>query len=198
VKTCETCQAKFEPARSFQTWCSPECAFKIARKKLKEKAEQKKLESQLDRKQRENLKKRSEWLSEAQAAVNAWVRYRDRDLPCVSCLRHHEGQWHAGHYLSSGARPELRFDESNIHKQCSACNTHLSGNLVLYRAELIRRIGLLEVERLEGPHTPRKYTADDLRAIREEYRARLREVQMGVGLVSSACNASRKRSKALR
>jgi hypothetical protein len=86
----------------------------------------------------------------------------------------HLGQWHAGHYLSTGARPELRFDEQNLHKQCSACNTHLSGNLVLYRAELIRRIGLDEVERLEGPQDPKKYTIDELKAIRDDYRKRLK------------------------
>jgi hypothetical protein len=40
----------------------------------------------------------------------------------------------------------------------------------MYRAELIRRVGLAEVERLEGPHPPRKYTVDDLREIRDTYR----------------------------
>jgi hypothetical protein len=45
---------------------------------------------------------------------------------------------------------------------------------VLYRAELIRRIGLAGVERLEGPHPTRKYTVDDLREIRDTYRAKLK------------------------
>jgi hypothetical protein len=56
------------------------------------------------------------------------------------------------------------------------CNRHLHGNLILYRAELIRRVGLAEVERLEGPHEPRKLSADDLKAIRDTYRARAREL----------------------
>ena len=98
-----------------------------------------------DRAKREKLKSRAQWLKEAQQAFNAWIRLRDADKPCISCGRHHEGQWYAGHYLSTGARPELRFEPLNVHKQCSACNTHLSGNLVLYRAELVRRIVVIGV-----------------------------------------------------
>lgn len=113
-------------------------------------------------------------MREAQTAFNAWVRMRDAHLACVSCGRMHGGQWHAGHFVSTGARPELRFDEANVHKQCQPCNTHLHGNLVLYRAELIRRIGLAEVERLEGPQQPKKYSVADLRAIRDEYRSRVK------------------------
>jgi Bacteriophage Lambda NinG protein len=42
----------------------------------------------------------------------------------------------------------------------------------MYRAELIRRIGLHEVERLEGPHETRKWTIEELKAIKAEYRAK--------------------------
>ncbi len=40
----------------------------------------------------------------------------------------------------------------------------------------MREIGIEKVEWLEGPHPVRKYTADDLKAIRDEYRAKLREL----------------------
>ena len=62
--------------------------------------------------------------------------------------------------------------EDNCHKQCAPCNTHLSGNLVLYRVNLIQRIGLARVEALEGPHMPLKLTIPDLKAIRDTYRAK--------------------------
>jgi hypothetical protein len=137
-------------------------------------AKEAKKQAQELRKRKEAIKPRAKWMQEAQAAFNAWVRARDVELPCISCGRFHNGQWHAGHYLSTAAKPELRFDGANVHKQCSACNTHLSGNLVLYRAELIRRVGLAEVERLEGPSGPKKYTIEELKAIRDEYRARLK------------------------
>jgi hypothetical protein len=79
--------------------------------------------------------------------------------------------------LSTGARPELRFDENNVHRQCEPCNTSLGGNLILYRLELIRRIGQTEVDRLEGPHEPKRYRADDLKAITATYRAKLKAIK---------------------
>ena len=52
----------------------------------------------------------------------------------------------------------------------------LHGNQAAYRAQLVREIGLERVEWLEGPHPAKKYTADELRAIRDLYRAKLREL----------------------
>jgi hypothetical protein len=78
---------------------------------------------------------------------------------------------HAGHYMSVGARPELRFDENNVNAQCAPCNNHLSGNIVLYRKGLIAKIGLEAVEALEGPHEPKHYTVDDLKQIKADYTA---------------------------
>ena len=129
----------------------------------------------------EAIKTRSQWMKEAQTAVNAWIRERDKDQPCISCGRHHQGQYHAGHYLSTGARPGLRFDPRNIWKQCQPCNTHLSGNLINYRINLIAKIGLEAVERLEGDHTTRKWSIDDLRAIRDTYRKDLRRLRKANG-----------------
>ena len=154
VKTCK-CGKEFTPRSSTHRVCSPKCAIKAVKEQ--------------DKARREAVKPRSKWLQEAQAALNAWIRARDAADPCVSCGRFHDGQWHAGHYLSTGARPELRFTETNVHKQCAPCNTHLSGNLVLYRAELIRRVGLLEVERLEGPHPSAKWTVEQLKEIKSRY-----------------------------
>ena len=113
---------------------------------------------------------------EAQAAFNAWVRARDAGMPCISCQRHHTGQYHAGHYLSRGARPELAYEPDNCHKQCAPCNTHLSGNVALYRGNLIKLIGLDRVEWLEGPHPAKHYSIEDLREIKELYKRKLKEL----------------------
>lgn len=134
-------------------------------------------EKKADRAKREKLKPRADWLKEAQAAFNAWIRLRDDALPCISCGRHHQGQWHAGHYLSTGARPELRFEPDNVHKQCQPCNTHLHGNLVLYRLALIEKIGLDRVEWLEGPHEPQKWTIEDLKTIKADYGAKTKALK---------------------
>lgn len=170
MKSCRVCGNDFAPWSGTQAVCGLKCSLRIA--PLNRRAER--AEKAAHKRKLAALKTRAEWMKDAQAAVNAFVRARDAELPCVSCGRHHDGQWHAGHYLSTGARPELRFDERNIHKQCQPCNTHLHGNLALYRVELIRRIGLEAVEQLEGPHLPRKYTIDELKAIRDEYRSKLK------------------------
>lgn len=171
VKTrkCSYCREHFQPFRMGQKACSVECACQVAREK-REKEERK-----ADKVKRDKLKSRSDWLKEAQTAFNRYIRLRDDKQPCISCGRHHEGQFHAGHYLSTGARPELRFDEANVHKQCQPCNTHLSGNLVLYRKALIAKIGLAEVERLESDHEPKKYSIEELKAIKAEYTRKARE-----------------------
>lgn len=179
-KKCKSkgCGVLFTPTRPMQTVCSVMCAVLDARIK-REQAETKKRQEQRrkDRETRDKLKTRADWLKEAQAAFNAYIRARDADQPCISCGRHHTGQWHAGHYLSRGARPELAMHPDNCHKQCAPCNTHLSGNLVLYRVNLINKIGLDRVEWLEGPHEPLKLTVTDIKAIRDKYRALAKQLE---------------------
>lgn len=169
-KVCQSCKTPFTPERPLQSTCSIPCAIDKA-KEIRAKRERKE-----HREAKAKLKTRRDWLREAQAAFNRFIRTRDMGQPCISCGRHHQGQWHAGHYLSTGARPELRFDERNVHLQCQPCNTHLSGNIVLYRQGLIAKIGLAAVEELEGPHEPKKYTVEDLKAIKAMYTARIKEL----------------------
>ena len=177
-KPCSACHKPILNRRStLQTKCAP-CVYKVANARDKEvrKAQRqavidtRKKDAADTRARRVALKSRRDWLNDTQSVFNAWVRVRDAALPCVSCGRHHEGQYHAGHYLTVGARPELRFTPDNVHKQCSACNTHLHGNLILYRVELIRRVGLQIVEALEGPHPPAKWSIDELKTIRDGFR----------------------------
>jgi hypothetical protein len=125
---------------------------------------------------KQKMKSRADWLREAQAAFNRYIRLRDHDKPCISCGRQHQGQWHAGHYRSVGACPELRFEEANVHKQCAPCNDHLSGNIVEYRRCLIERIGIDQVEWLEGNHEAKKYTIEEIRAIKAEYTHKSKEL----------------------
>ena len=178
MRTCKCgCRKKFMPRNSLQVAATPECALVIARKRReKDEAQAKKVERQATREAKEKIKSRRDWMNEAQAAVNAYVRARDEGKPCISCGRHHQGQNHAGHYLSRGAHPELALDTRNLNLQCQPCNTHLSGNQINYRKGLIQRYGPELVEWLEGPHEPKRYTIDDLKRIRDEYRAKLKEI----------------------
>ncbi len=176
MKTCKSCRAKFEPVRPLQAVCCTACAVNLAERKAHEaKTKAAAEDRKLTRVALAKLKTRATLIKEAQTAFNAWIRVRDAHKSCVSCGRMHEGQWHAGHYRSAGSRPDLRFDEANVHKQCAPCNTYLSGNPIPYRVELIRRVGRAEVDRLEGPATQDKLSRDEIIALKAEYAAKTRK-----------------------
>lgn len=179
------CGALFVPARLGQAVCSPACAILDAPKNL-ERA--RKSLAQIERREikvrKERLKSRADHLREAQTAVNDFVRLRDARLPCISCdsIPNDYGlftgsRWDAGHYRSVGSCPELRFEPLNIHRQCVRCNRNLSGNAVEYRIRLVQRIGAERVAWLEGPHPARKYTIEEIKAIKADYRAKTRELK---------------------
>lgn len=173
TKKCAICRTPFEPISMSHRCCGVTCALELVRVE-KVKAEKRERQAGLVK-----LKRRADWIKEAQTAINAYVRERDAHLPCISCGRMHEGQWHAGHYLSTGARPNLRFIEANIHKQCQPCNVHLSGNLINYRIGLIAKIGVVLVEALEADQTIRKYTVDELKGLKAHYVAKLKLLKAG-------------------
>lgn len=167
----KTCREPFTPRSITHKACCPDHALELVATE-KARAARKEKQAGLAK-----LKRRADWMKEAQAAVNAWVRERDAALPCVSCGRHHQGQYHAGHYLARGSHPHLALNPLNLAKQCAPCNTHLSGNQVRFRQGLIARIGLAAVEMLEADNTIKKYTVDELKAIRDEYRNKLKEMK---------------------
>ncbi|WP_336352988.1 recombination protein NinG [Pseudomonas atacamensis] len=181
------CGISFPPQRLGQAVCSPKCALAMAPANA-DKA--RKAIAQRDRREiqvrKERLKSRADHLREAQTAVNEYVRLRDAHLPCISCDSMPNdndlmtgSRWDAGHYRSVGACPELRFEPLNIHRQCVKCNRNLSGNAVEYRIRLVQRLGAETVAWLEGPHEPRKYTVEEIKTIKAEYRAKTRELKKG-------------------
>lgn len=188
------CGATFTPTRSFQKWCSPDCAVVLARQAQEK---QRKSFAQRERREikvrKEKLKSVGDYTKEAQTEFNRFIRERDKDQPCICCGSYGSdedwltgGKWDAGHFLSRGAYPELRFDEDNCHKQLKTCNGGAGkyaakGRTVAqgYRERLIQKIGQERVDRLEGPHEPKRYTVEDLKAIKAEYRAKIKEIQKG-------------------
>ena len=180
AKICKNpvCRASFVPQRLGQAVCNYACGLAI--KDANQEKARKSL-AMVERREikvrKEKLKSRADHLREVQSAFNEWVRLRDADLPCVSCGRHHEGQYHSGHYRTVGGNPELRFEPLNAWKQCAPCNNHKSGDIVNYRIELVKRIGVEKVDWLEGPHEPKRYTVEDLKAIKADYRAKARELK---------------------
>lgn len=177
-KKCRICKAVFQPVRSTQIVCSPSCAGEVARMARDKKVKQAKMIERKSLRERvEKAKTRGEHQRELQGAFNAWVRARDAGKPCISCGRMHQGALHAGHYRSVGSEPALRFDPDNVHLQCAPCNTHLSGNLIPYRINLIKKIGIERVEWLEGPHVPKKLTIQEIQEMKAFYRAEVRRMK---------------------
>lgn len=190
---CKYCKAKFEAYSSLQSFCSIGHAIAWTTtengQKAVKRAKNAKLKAQKakDRKKLESLKTRKDFIKDLQQAFNEFIRLRDHDQPCISCGRfdheipdkHTGGKWDAGHYRSVGSAPELRFVETNVHKQCKHCNSTngLGGNYCEYRKGLINRIGLKEVEKLEGPDRPPKLTTEEVKEAIKQYRAKSRELK---------------------
>lgn len=180
TKRCKACKQQFAPSRPMQAVCSPLCAANLAA------ANRERMQRKETRERKEKLKTRRDWINEAQTAVNAFVRFRDKDKPCICCGKPLVdgsgdgvgGSFDAGHYRSTGSAPHLRFDaDRNIHGQRKSCNRYGAGRTVDYRIGLIARIGPQAVEALEADQEPRKHSIDELRALRDLYRWKLKELK---------------------
>lgn len=171
----KACRKGFAPRSMTHKTCSPECAQEYVRIE----------KARTDRKERQEglakLRSRTDHLRLAQMAVNALVRYRDRNDDCISCDRpsNWPGQWHASHFKSVGSSPALRFDLANIHKACSICNNHLSGNIAAYAPRLLAKIGVTEFDRINGPQPLVKYSIEDILLIKTWAVKHLRELSKG-------------------
>lgn len=184
-KTCKNpaCKTSFVPQRLGQAVCNYACGLAI--KDVNE-AKARKALADVGRKeikaQKEKLKSRGDHMREAQVAFNSYIRLRDQlaGHACISSGKPLDWSGNAvdaGHYRSVGSAPHLRFDERNCHAQSKQDNRFLSGNAVDYRIGLIARIGLEAVDALEADQSVRKYTVDDLKAIKAHYRALARELK---------------------
>lgn len=178
-----TCGSIFVPARLGQSVCSSACAI-IDAPRHQEKA--RKSLAQVERNEikvrKEKLKSRGEHMREAQQAFNEFIRARDQAAGhlCISSGKPLDWSGNAvdaGHYRSVGSAPQLRFDERNCHAQSKQDNRFLSGNAVDYRIGLIARIGQDAVDALEADQSVRKYTIEEIKAIKAEYRAKTRELK---------------------
>lgn len=173
-RKCPSCKQWFMPFNSMQKCCTnPKCAIEVG---IKERG---KLERKELRQRKDKIKTRSEWLKEAQAAFNAYIRIRDYGKPCVSCgskldFNAYGGKADCGHYRSTGAAAHLRFNVFNAAAQCIKCNRYLSGAAVDYRIELIRRIGIERVERVEQDNKPRAFDIEYLKRVKRIFNKKQR------------------------
>ena len=181
VKRCPHCKNYNKPENGIDVkgrlYCNLDHAISYGKKNAsKTKAKQEKAVRMDLRERKKALKTIPELTREAQTAVNAYIRARDSNKPCISCqvktIHKLGGTMDAGHYRSRGSAAHLRFNVLNIHSQCVTCNRWQSGNLVDYRINLIKRIGLKAVERLELDNSTRKFDRDYLIRIKKIFQRR--------------------------
>jgi hypothetical protein len=128
---------------------------------------------------KEKLKTKSQHLKELQVIFNKYIRLRDAEEPCISCRTKANVKYDAGHYIAVSESPALRFNEDNVHKQCSNyCNVNKSGNYHAYRFWLLEKIGVERVEALESSrHIPLKLSVDEINELKQVYRAKIKSIE---------------------
>lgn len=128
------------------------------------------------------MRRLPELIAEAQAAFNAFIRARDAGLPCICCGQPFEpmkpgGSVDAGHFRSRSSAGHLRFNEDNCFAQRKNCNRPGGTTYGAFRAGVVARIGEARVAALENDNAPHKWTREELIAIRDTYKAKLKEMK---------------------
>ena len=187
VVKCKQCREPFQKRTLMHTSCSAPCVLLFAEARaVKAELQRATAQARAEKEAKRDLaarnlaiKTRSEWMREAQAIVNRYVRLRDHALPCVSCDRPAAwgGQWHASHFRSVGACTTLRFHLWNIHKACSICNNWKSGNLSEYEPRLRERIGGERVDWLRAQNERVVYSVDHLRRLKAVFAKKVKRLE---------------------
>lgn len=183
---CPFCKGKLDAGQRIHPECIEPWADEQQAKKERAEAKAERMAARVERaetrRRKEAIKTIPDLIKEAQHAFNAYIRARDAHQPCICCGRplgdgDVGGAFDCGHYRSIGSASHLRFDERNAHAQRKQCNRWGAGRAVDYRIGLVARIGGEAVEALESDNTPRKWNREELIAIRDEYRAKLKELK---------------------
>lgn len=197
---CPHCKGRLNPGQRIHPDCIESYAeaeeAKAKRKAIKQAVMQAKVERAETRRRKEAAKTPSEVRAEAKVAIQGARRLEElaKGRGCMSCKRSQEevqagpwrpgGYWDGGHFKSKGAFPELALEPLNIWLQCKSCNAG-SGKYArkgytvskAFEENLIEAEGQDLVDWLNGPHEPKHYEMDELVAIRDHYRAKVKEMK---------------------
>lgn len=183
---CKVCRVRLDqlrPGQIVHVECAEEWALRVRAKRLEA---QKKQERAVDRSKREEMKSVRRLIPEAQEAFNEYIRERDKDKGCFVCGAAFEftagslgGVMDAGHVRSRGAAPQLRFNEDNCHAECKHCNGSFGAKPHEIEEGAIRRIGPERYAALKQNNAAHKWTREEVRGIRDTYRAKLKELKNG-------------------
>lgn len=170
MKKCKHCKERFNPAHFNQKYCFKKECTNVWIESEKEKQWKKK-----KAKLKQDLMTVQDYVKIAQQVFNKYIRERDKGLKCISCNKKPLKE-NAGHFYNANNHWNVRFDEYNVHLQCEHCNTFLSGNLINYRDNLIKKIGIEGYKELEErAKATRKFTVDELKEIINIYKNKLKK-----------------------
>lgn len=116
-----------------------------------------------------------ELLKLAEIVFNKWIRNRDTDehgrFICISCGKRKDAtEMDAGHYYPKTCS-FLRFNENNVHGECQSCNRFHNDHLDAYAQNLIKKIGVVEVARLQCSfRNEKKWDREELLEIIKKYK----------------------------
>jgi hypothetical protein len=169
---CKNCKEKFEPVRFNQKYCFNKMCVDAWIQEAKVK-DWKKTKAKM----KAELMTLQDYIKLAQITFNKYIRLRDKGNVCISCQKPPKKE-NAGHFYNANNHYNVRFDENNVHLQCEHCNTFLSGNLINYRENLLKKIGAEEFNVLEGKSkVTRKFTKEELKEIIETYKKKIKEYE---------------------
>lgn len=147
-RKCKLCKKKIIKEHATYFHLRAFCCYEHLRKYIRSEEGKTYIHRQIavsEKQEKQKLKTKKDYIKEAQAAVNKYVRMRDiyKGYGCISCKKDYDGNkynWDAGHLISR-KNPKTRFNLWNINLQCVKCNRYGYGELLEYRSNLIARIG---------------------------------------------------------
>lgn len=193
---CTNCKGFFPPESMIVVTAgkfhSEQCKIDYAMKKT-----DKLIQTAKTHKKKQNARQKREYYDNdlktrknaAKLTCHAFIKLRDTieaeragiPLTCMCCDipligKPAEGV-HAGHFHESGNNPLIRYDEDNIHLQSGHCNKYKGGDSGNYRTNLIKKIGIDRVKRLDSLKGGTiKRTCEDYREIERYYKAKILEL----------------------
>ncbi|MDA3806634.1 MAG: recombination protein NinG [Thiomicrorhabdus sp.] len=160
-------------------FCNNDHAYQYAMKKTKA-ANDKAFRAETVR-LKKTIMTRSDWIKKTKTACHNYIRARDEGKQCVTCdtvlfQGGVGGGFDAGHYRDVGNSKHLEFHALNIFGQCKKCNNPAWGghSKIVYRAEIVNRIGEDLVAKIDADNEPRKYTIQDFERLEVIFKRKLK------------------------
>jgi hypothetical protein len=186
---CTSCKKHFDAGSMIKVtagkFCKQSCLISYGMTKTDKliksaKKEKKKVNAKQKRDYYDNDKTTRE--KAAHDACHLWIKIRDKGDLCICCNKPIGEQGNAGHFHESGNNSRIRYDEDNIHYQRIYCNMYKGGDSDDYRGNLIKKIGIDRVERLDSLKGGTvKRTCEDYKTIENYYKDKIKHHKQQIG-----------------